>query len=169
MGSAVADLARIADRLRSPDGCPWDCEQTHSSLRPHLLEEAYEALEAIDSADPASLRDELGDLLFQVVIHAQLAREEGSFDLADVATRITEKLVRRHPHVFEGKPIEGDVLQQWERIKAEERRDAAAHLRIANERFAERIRRIEERARTDGRTLSSYDPDELWGMWESTR
>jgi len=120
--ASVAAIGRIADRLRAPDGCPWDREQTHASLRPHLLEEAYEALEALDSGDLARLRDELGDLLFQVAIHAQLAHEEGAFDLADVAQRLGEKLVRRHPHVFKGVAIEGgDLLAQWERIKREER------------------------------------------------
>jgi len=120
--AAVAAISRIADRLRAPDGCPWDREQTHASLRPHLLEEAYEALEALDSGDLERLRDELGDLLFQVAIHAQLAHEEGAFDIADVAQRLGEKLVRRHPHVFKGVPIEGgDLLAQWERIKREER------------------------------------------------
>ena len=120
--ASVAAVSRIADRLRAPDGCPWDREQTHASLRPHLLEEAYEALEALDSGDLERLRDELGDLLFQVAIHAQLAHEEGAFDLADVARRLGEKLVRRHPHVFEGVAIEGgDLLAQWERIKREER------------------------------------------------
>jgi len=123
--ASVAAIARIADRLRAPDGCPWDREQTHASLRPHLLEEAYEALEALDSGDLERLRDELGDLLFQVAIHAQLAHEEGAFDLADVARRLGEKLVRRHPHVFEGVAIEGgDLLAQWERIKREEREGA---------------------------------------------
>ena len=120
--ASVAAISRIADRLRAPDGCPWDREQTHGSLRPHLLEEAYEALEALDSGDLERVRDELGDLLFQVVIHAQLAHEEGAFDIADVARRLGEKLVRRHPHVFEGVAIEGgDLLAQWERIKREER------------------------------------------------
>ena len=120
--ASVAAISRIADRLRAPDGCPWDREQTHASLRPHLLEEAYEALEALDSGDLERLRDELGDLLFQVAIHAQLAYEEGAFDIADVARRLGEKLVRRHPHVFEGVAIEGgDLLAQWERIKREER------------------------------------------------
>ena len=120
--ASVAAISRIADRLRAPDGCPWDREQTHASLRPHLLEEAYEALEALDSGDLERLRDELGDLLFQVAIHAQLAHEEGAFDMADVARRLGEKLVRRHPHVFEGVAIEGgDLLGQWERIKREER------------------------------------------------
>jgi len=120
--ASVAAISRIAERLRAPDGCPWDREQTHASLRPHLLEEAYEALEALDSGDLDRLRDELGDLLFQIAIHAQLAHEEGAFDIADVARRLGEKLIRRHPHVFEGVAIEGgDLLAQWERIKREER------------------------------------------------
>ena len=123
--ASVAAISRIADRLRAQDGCPWDREQTHASLRPHLLEEAYEALEALDSGDLARLRDELGDLLFQVAIHAQLAHEEGAFDIGDVARRLGEKLIRRHPHVFEGVAIEGgDLLGQWERIKREERAEA---------------------------------------------
>ncbi len=169
MGQAVAEVARIADRLRSPDGCPWDREQSHATLRPFLLEEAYEVLEALDSGNAAAQREELGDLLFQVVIHAQLAREAGAYDLAAIARAIAEKLVRRHPHVFEGRPIEGDVLSQWERIKKDEKRDAAAAVRAANEHFAARVRAIEERARGEGRALSSYDADELWAMWEATR
>jgi uncharacterized protein YabN with tetrapyrrole methylase and pyrophosphatase domain len=128
-----ADLAsldavmRIAERLRAPDGCPWDRERTHASLRPHLLEEAYEALAALDSGDPDRLRDELGDLLFQIAIHAQLAREEGTFDANEVARRLNEKLIRRHPHVFAGKEIAGgDLLAQWEGIKRDEQ-DGGAH------------------------------------------
>jgi uncharacterized protein YabN with tetrapyrrole methylase and pyrophosphatase domain len=119
--SSVAAVTRIAEWLRAEDGCPWDKEQTHASLRPHLLEEAYEALEALDSGDLDRLRDELGDLLFQIAIHAQLAHEEGAFDMSDVARRIGEKLVRRHPHVFAGTEIQGDLLAQWERIKRQER------------------------------------------------
>jgi uncharacterized protein YabN with tetrapyrrole methylase and pyrophosphatase domain len=168
MGEAVARVARVADRLRAPDGCPWDREQTHATLRPFLLEEAHEALEALESGDTARIREELGDLLFQVVIHAQLAREDGRFDLAEVATGLADKLVRRHPHVFEGKAIEGDVLSQWERIKSEEKRDAAAALRRANENFAERVRRLEAQAASEGRALGSYDADALWAMWEAT-
>ena len=121
--ASVAAVTRIAERLRAEDGCPWDKEQTHASLRPHLLEEAYEALEALDSGDLDRLRDELGDLLFQIAIHAQLAHEEGAFDMSDVARRIGEKLVRRHPHVFAGTEIQGDLLAQWERIKREEREE----------------------------------------------
>ncbi len=120
--ASVSAITRIAERLRAPDGCPWDREQTHASLRPHLLEEAYEAVEALESGDMARLRDELGDLLFQIAIHAQLAYEEGAFDIADVARRLGEKLVRRHPHVFAGTELRGeDLLSQWERIKREER------------------------------------------------
>jgi len=122
--SSVAAVTRIAERLRAPDGCPWDREQTHQSLRPHLLEEAYEALEALDSGDLDRLRDELGDLLFQIAIHAQLASEEGAFDMSDVAQRIGEKLVRRHPHVFAGTELQGDLLAQWERIKRDERAES---------------------------------------------
>ena len=119
--SSVASVTRIAEKLRAVDGCPWDREQTHASLRPHLLEEAYEALEALDSGDLDRLRDELGDLLFQIAIHAQLAHEQGAFDMSDVARRLGEKLIRRHPHVFAGTAIQGDLLAQWERIKREER------------------------------------------------
>lgn len=126
MGEAIAEVARVADRLRAPGGCPWDREQTHASLRPFAIEEANEVAEAIDSGDAAKLREELGDLLFQVVIHAQLAREGGRFDLADIARGLAEKLVRRHPHVFDPAGPRGltteQVLEQWERIKDGETR-----------------------------------------------
>lgn len=119
--ASLATTTRIAERLRAPNGCPWDREQTHASLRPHLLEEAYETLEALDSGDLEHLRDELGDLLLQIALHAQLAYEEGAFDISDVARRLNEKLIRRHPHVFAGTEIRDDLLAQWERIKREER------------------------------------------------
>jgi tetrapyrrole methylase family protein/MazG family protein len=110
-------------RLRGPDGCPWDLEQTHASLGRHLLEEAHETLEAIDSGDPERLRDELGDLLLQVVFHAEMARQEGTFDVDDVAEGIVQKLIRRHPHVFGDVEVESaaEVLVNWERIKTEEK------------------------------------------------
>jgi tetrapyrrole methylase family protein/MazG family protein len=117
----------ISARLREPDGCPWDREQTHESLRNHLLEEAYEVYDALgDGATPA-LAEELGDLLLQVVLHAQLAAEEGVFDLTDVHAAIASKIVRRHPHVFGDAEVRtaSDVNRQWERIKADERADAA--------------------------------------------
>ena len=121
-------MAYIADRLRRPDGCPWDREQTHESLRKHLLEETYEVYDALERGATPALAEELGDLLLQVVLHAQLAAEAGVFDLADVQASIARKIVRRHPHVFGDAVAEtaADVLRQWERIKAVERADAAA-------------------------------------------
>ncbi len=117
----------ISDRLRQPDGCPWDREQTHESLRKHLLEEAYEVYDALGAGASLDLADELGDLLLQVVLHAQLAAEAGVFDLADVQAAIATKIVRRHPHVFGDAEARtaADVTRQWETIKAGERADAA--------------------------------------------
>ena len=118
----------ISDRLRRPDGCPWDREQTHESLRNHLLEEAYEVYDALGGEATPALAEELGDLLLQVVLHAQLAAEEGVFDLTDVNAAIASKIVRRHPHVFGDADAStaSDVNRQWERIKADERAGAAA-------------------------------------------
>ena len=118
----------ISDRLRRPDGCPWDREQTHASLRKHLLEETYEVYDALEAGATPALAEELGDLLLQVVLHAQLAAEAGVFDLADVQAAIAAKIVRRHPHVFGDAEARtaSDVNRQWERIKAAERAAAAA-------------------------------------------
>src|SRR6185369_12794255 len=120
---ALARLVDLMAKLRSPGGCPWDREQTHATLRPYLLEEAYEVLDAIERGDPDALRDELGDLLLQVVFHAELAREAGTFTVGDVATAIADKLVRRHPHVFADVTVRdaGDVMRNWHQIKAAER------------------------------------------------
>jgi len=119
----MLDLVRVMARLRGPSGCPWDREQDHRSLARHLLEEAHEVLEAIDDAEPDRLRDELGDLLLPVVFHAQMAAEEGAFDVDDVADGIVRKLIRRHPHVFGDVEVDSsaEVLVNWERIKAEEK------------------------------------------------
>ena len=119
----MVDLVEIMARLRSPDGCPWDREQDHRSLRRCLLEEAYEVLEAIDRGDAAALRDELGDLLLQVIFHAQLADEAGEFDAWDVVQALYDKLVSRHPHVFGEAEAETseDVLHQWDGLKRRER------------------------------------------------
>ena len=155
LGSLGA-VTRIAERLRGEGGCPWDRAQTHASLRPHLLEEAYEALEALDRGDLETLRDELGDLLFQIAIHAQLAREEGAFDIGDVSRAIGEKLIRRHPHVFAGTSLEGtDLLVQWEQIKRAEKAEAGTSILsgvprslpalFAAERLQERAARVKLR------------------------
>ncbi|GGR55298.1 nucleoside triphosphate pyrophosphohydrolase [Deinococcus seoulensis] len=110
-------------RLRAPDGCPWDQEQTHETLRPYLLEEAAEAADAAGSGDPAALSDELGDVLLQVAFHSVIAEEAGTFDYAAVERGIVEKLVRRHPHVFGEVSVQGsaDVMRNWQQIKAQER------------------------------------------------
>jgi MazG family protein len=124
----VARLRAIVSLLRSPEGCPWDREQTHESLRAGLLEEACETIDAISNADDANLREELGDLLLQVVFHADLAAERGAFTLEDAAQHTCEKLIRRHPHVF-GDVDAADtqaVLRQWEQIKREEKGDRAS-------------------------------------------
>jgi MazG family protein len=123
------DLVALMDRLRSPGGCPWDREQTYATLAPMLLEEAYEAFDALEEARegrPESLREELGDLLFQITFFARVAKERGEFNIDDVITQVHEKMVRRHPHVF-GDTVAGDsaeVLKNWEAIKAEEKRAA---------------------------------------------
>ena len=122
--AALAELVTIVERLRDPeDGCPWDLEQTHSSLTPYVLEEAHEVADAIRQGDPEQLQDELGDLLLQVVLHARIASEAGQFDLAAIARGISAKLVRRHPHVFAGAAATDSaaVRRTWEAIKAEER------------------------------------------------
>ncbi len=113
------ELIRVMAQLRAPEGCPWDREQSHRSLRPYLLEETYEALEAIDAEDWARLSDELGDVLLQVVFHAQLASERGDFDIEDVVAGIVAKLRRRHPHVFGTASVSGadEVVDRWEQIK----------------------------------------------------
>ncbi len=128
-------MPAISDRLRRPDGCPWDREQTHRSLRNHLLEEAYEVYDALDGEAGPELAGELGDLWLQIVLHAQLAAEEGAFDLADVQAAITSKIVRRHPHVFGDAEVRtaADVNRQWERIKAAERAEAAAEAANAHD------------------------------------
>jgi MazG family protein len=120
-------LPWLSNRLRQPDGCPWDREQTHASLRGHLLEEAYEVYDALEAGASSQLAGELGDLLLQVILHAQLAAEAGVFDLADVQEAIGSKIVRRHPHVFGDAEARtaSDVNRQWERIKAAERAQAA--------------------------------------------
>jgi tetrapyrrole methylase family protein/MazG family protein len=117
------DLVRVMARLRGPGGCPWDHEQTHGSLGRHLLEETHETLEAIDAGDRDALRDELGDLLLQVVFHAQIAADDRVWDVDDVAEGIVAKLIRRHPHVFGDVEVSGsaEVLANWEKIKADEK------------------------------------------------
>jgi tetrapyrrole methylase family protein/MazG family protein len=162
-------MAAISARLRAPDGCPWDRKQTHLTLRPYLLEEAYETVDAIENGTPADLAEELGDLLLQVILHAQFAAEAGEFDLTDVHRSIASKIVRRHPHVFGGVEVEGErqVLENWETIKAGERAERGKADDGAFGSVARALpalagsREIQERASTLG-----WDWDRIEGVWE---
>jgi MazG family protein len=128
--SAFAKLCEIVNRLRAPDGCPWDCEQTNESLLPSTIEEAYEVAEAARAKDDAHFREELGDLLLLVVMHAEIAREARRFNIENVVREVTEKLVRRHPHVFgeSNARDSGAVLKQWEAIKRDEKKNDSHYL-----------------------------------------
>jgi tetrapyrrole methylase family protein/MazG family protein len=124
-GTSFESFAEIVAHLRAPDGCPWDKEQTHESLRKHLLEESYEAITAIDSGDAADMREEFGDLLLQIVLQSQIANEEKQFNVNEVIQGIHSKIVRRHPHVFGDVKLEGvqGVLANWEKLKENERKE----------------------------------------------
>ncbi|HEX7171828.1 MAG TPA: nucleoside triphosphate pyrophosphohydrolase [Candidatus Limnocylindria bacterium] len=162
-------MAAISARLRAPDGCPWDRKQTHRSLRPYLLEEAYETIDAIENGAPADLAEELGDLLLQVILHAQFAAEAGDFDLTDVYRSIAAKIVRRHPHVFAGLDVagEGEVLSNWETIKAGERAERGKSDEGAFGGVARALpalpasREIQDRASGLG-----WDWESIDGVWE---
>jgi len=121
--ASFKQLVEVMARLRGPDGCPWDKEQTSDTIKGHLIEEAYEVVETINNKDYEHLKEELGDLLLQIVFHAQLANEDGRFDISEVLKGINEKLIRRHPHIFAGQEASGtkEVLKRWEEIKKEEK------------------------------------------------
>ena len=169
MKRSFDDLVRLMTRLRGPDGCPWDRKQTHLTLRPYLLEEAYETIDAIENGTADDLAEELGDLLLQVILHAQFATEEGSFDLTDVYRNIAAKIVRRHPHVFGGLEVSGEqqVLANWETIKAGEREERGKAHEGAFGGVARALpalpasREIQERASSLG-----WDWDAIDGVWE---
>jgi tetrapyrrole methylase family protein / MazG family protein len=162
-------MAAISARLRAADGCPWDRKQTHRSLRPYLLEEAYETVDAIENGSPADLAEELGDLLLQVILHAQFAAEVGQFDLTDVYRSIASKIVRRHPHVFAGLDVAGEreVLSNWETIKAGERAERGKAEDGAFGGVARALpalpasREIQDRASSLG-----WDWETIDGVWE---
>ncbi len=129
-GYTLDPLAKVVERLRGEHGCPWDRKQTHESLRPYIIEETYEVVDAIDRGNMHKLCEEMGDLLLQIVLHARIAAENGFFDLKDVVKAITAKMIRRHPHVFGGLEVEeaAEVVANWERIKREERADPEASI-----------------------------------------
>jgi MazG family protein len=134
-GAWFEKLVALQARLRAPNGCPWDREQTHSSLRTYLIEEAYEVLDALESGDDQKFAEELGDLLLQITFHSQIASEEGRFTVADVIREVHEKMVRRHPHVFGNQRAKDaeEVLKNWHQIKAQERRTKAGTVGAARE------------------------------------
>jgi len=123
-------LKKIIAKLRGPDGCPWDKRQTHASLKPFLVEESYEVLQALEAGTPQKLRDELGDLLLQIMLHAQIAAESKQFSIDDVVQGISNKLIHRHPHVFGGRKVKDvvEVEQNWEALKQEEREEGESLL-----------------------------------------
>lgn len=127
---SFSELKEIIARLRGPDGCPWDKKQTHASLRPFLVEESYEVLQALDESAPGKLRDELGDLLLQIMLHARIADESGQYDIDDVIKSISQKLIHRHPHVFGGRKAKDvvEVEQNWEALKQEEKTEGESIL-----------------------------------------
>lgn len=151
-------LLTIMRRLRAPDGCPWDREQTHDSLRRHLLEEASEAVDAIAAGDPAAMADELGDVLLQVAFHAVIGEESGTFAYADVEGAIVDKLVRRHPHVFGDVEVDDadHVVRNWDAIKSEERGGAPRSAADRVPRSLPALRRAADLARALDWSL---DPD----------
>jgi tetrapyrrole methylase family protein/MazG family protein len=135
--SRFSALVDIIARLRAPDGCPWDRKQTHASLRENLLAECYEVLEALDEGDSTKLCDELGDLLMQIVLHAQIAGEAGEFGLGEVVANINTKLIHRHPHIFGSKKVRDaeEVALNWEVLKGEEREPGASVLESVPKRM----------------------------------
>ena len=152
-------LVEVMKRLRSEHGCPWDREQTHETLKPYLLEEAYEVLNAIDSKDDTHLMEELGDLLLQIVFHAQLAAEEGRFTIDDVARSIVNKLVRRHPHVFSDVKVKNaqEVLKNWEQIKKDEGKKSVLDGVPEHLPALLKARRVQEKAKRVGFDWDSVD------------
>ncbi len=153
-------LLDIMRTLRAPDGCPWDQEQTHDSLRPHLTEEAAEAVDALATGDPRLMADELGDVLLQIAFHAVIAEEAGTFDYDDIERAIVDKLIRRHPHVFADVRVDdaAGVLRNWQAIKAEER-SAAGTSASAGERVPRSLPALRRAAELDRALEWGVDPD----------
>ncbi len=152
-------LVEVMEKLRGENGCPWDKKQTHKSLKPYLIEEVYEVINAIDREDYEELKEELGDLLLQVVFHAQLAKEEGKFTIDDVANGIVEKLIRRHPHVFGDVKVSGseEVLKNWEKIKKEEGKKSIFDGVPEGLPALLKARRVQEKAKRVGFDWDSID------------
>jgi tetrapyrrole methylase family protein/MazG family protein len=163
-GSGFEEFVRIIARLRAPDGCPWDREQTHTTLGKHLIEEAYEALATIEAGDDAALADELGDVLLQVVLHAQIGAEDGIFTIDDVVESISTKIRRRHPHIFGDVMVEdsAEVMRNWDAIKREEKPHPSVLGEVPNTLPALMLaQKISRRAAGAG-----FEWDDLDGVWD---
>jgi tetrapyrrole methylase family protein / MazG family protein len=157
-GEWFEKLVAVQARLRAPNGCPWDREQTHESLRTYLIEETYEVLEALESGNDAKFAEEMGDLLLQIVFHSQIAQEEGRFTVSEVIREIHDKMIRRHPHVF-GETRAKDsveVLRNWEQIKAQERRQAEKNDSGAGNKVAKEASLLDGVSRTLPATLEGF-------------
>ncbi len=168
-GQAIAKAAAIMARLRGPDGCPWDQEQTFDSIKRHTLEETYEVFDAIERRAWPELRDELGDLLLQVLFYAQMAAEAGHFTLADVGEALSSKLIRRHPHVFgEAKAADSDaVLSQWEQIKRSEKVSAGEAAQGALDSIPRSMPAILEAAKLGGKAAKAgFDWPDAAGLFD---
>jgi tetrapyrrole methylase family protein/MazG family protein len=167
-GALFERLLAIMARLRGPGGCPWDREQDRSSLKPFLVEEAYEVLEAIEAGDPAALREELGDLLFQAVFHARLAEEAGEFAMADVLAHLIDKMITRHPHVFADAAVTSpeEALRQWEAIKQREA-EARGRRRLAIDGVPRALPALIRAQRTQSKAARvHFDWPDAAGAWE---
>ncbi|MEJ2629071.1 MAG: nucleoside triphosphate pyrophosphohydrolase [bacterium] len=163
VGEAFEKLVKIMKRLRSKDGCPWDKEQTHQSLKPYLLEEAYEVIESIDNNDPESLKEELGDLLLQPIFHSQIAQDNDDFTIEDVINTIIDKLIRRHPHVFDNLEIKTSEDQKihWEKLKKHEGKKSVLEGIPKTMPALNRAHRVQQRAATVG-----FDWNTTNQVWE---
>ncbi len=157
------ELVKVIKKLRGKKGCPWDKKQTHASLKPYVVEEAYELIHAIDEKDQPKIMDELGDVLLQVVLHAQIASEKGKFGIKDVIRSIKEKMVRRHPHVFAGKKVKGEdqVWSNWEQIKSKE--GASRSLLDSIPRAMPALYRADKTQKKAARV--GFDWDNVAGAW----
>ncbi len=154
----IVDLIKIMRKLRAPGGCEWDASQTHESLKSYMIEEAFEVVHAIDSKDSNELKEELGDVLLQIIFHALIAEEGDEFDIYDVAKTLNEKLVRRHPHVFGD--VKGYSYEKWEEIKASEKKEAKSRIGKVNPALGGLFmaRRVQENAAAYGFDWSSLNP-----------
>ena len=192
----INDLIEVIRLLRQPDGCPWDKEQTHASVRMNFIEEVYEVIEAIDKQDTALMREELGDVLMQVVFHTQMEREQGNFTFEDVCDEVCRKLIIRHPHVFSNVQVSdtGEVLNNWEQIKQQTKGqttyaaeelgdllfsctnvaralgvDAEEVLTAATEKFIRRFAKVEQAAQAAQKDMKDCSLEELETYWQQAK